>query len=235
MPGPAIWWTPSRRTRTAWPSSRPLPLGRYKIVESKAADFYGLDQNAHRGGDRVCGPDRQGGHDQQEPCIPTSAIKKTGYVEVMPGQQIRYDFQRHRQQLHHQPYLVTTGATPCPPRRCGWTRSSPAPTTLPGNYKVVYKTNLNAPTTGPCTDNLSTQQNYVLDASPAALGLASNEVCHRVYGRVRRRARQLPAGGDPAGRTAMWSPGSPAAASSSIRRMWAASMTASGSWPPPGG
>ena len=25
-------------------SSRPLPLGRYKIVESKAADFYGLDQ-----------------------------------------------------------------------------------------------------------------------------------------------------------------------------------------------
>ena len=25
-------------------SSRPLPLGRYKIVESKAADFYGLDR-----------------------------------------------------------------------------------------------------------------------------------------------------------------------------------------------
>ena len=27
--------------------SKPLPLGRYKIVESKAADFYGFGQNAH--------------------------------------------------------------------------------------------------------------------------------------------------------------------------------------------
>ena len=45
---------------------------------------------------------------------------------------------------------------------------------VPGNYKVVYKTNLNP---NYCTmyDNLSTQQNYVLDASKAALGLASNE------------------------------------------------------------
>ena len=24
--------------------SKPLPLGRYKVVESKAADFYGLDK-----------------------------------------------------------------------------------------------------------------------------------------------------------------------------------------------
>ena len=29
-------------------SSRPLPLGRYKIVESKAADFYGLDKTPSR-------------------------------------------------------------------------------------------------------------------------------------------------------------------------------------------
>ena len=48
-------------------SSRPLPLGRYKIVESKAADFYGPGPDAHRGGDRVRRPDCQGGNDQQEP------------------------------------------------------------------------------------------------------------------------------------------------------------------------
>ena len=46
---------------------------------------------------------------------------------------------------------------------------------VPGNYKVVYKTNLSGGTWRTLADNLSTQQNYVLDASRAALGLASNE------------------------------------------------------------
>ena len=39
---------------------------------------------------------------------------------------------------------------------------------------LQYKTNLN-PNYRTMYDNLSTQQNYVLDASKAALGLASNE------------------------------------------------------------
>ena len=26
------------------PTGRPLPLGRYKVVESRATDFYGLDK-----------------------------------------------------------------------------------------------------------------------------------------------------------------------------------------------
>ena len=43
------------------------------------------------------------------------------------------------------------------------------------SYKVVYKTNLSGSSYRTLADNLSTQQNYVLDASPAALGLASNE------------------------------------------------------------
>ena len=46
---------------------------------------------------------------------------------------------------------------------------------VPGNYKVVYKTNLSGGTWRTLADNLSTQQNYVLDASKAALCLASNE------------------------------------------------------------
>ncbi len=45
--------------------SKPLPLGRYKIVESKAAAFFGLDKTPHRGGDRARRADREGGHDQQ--------------------------------------------------------------------------------------------------------------------------------------------------------------------------
>jgi len=45
----------------------------------------------------------------------------------------------------------------------------------PGNYKIVYRTNLSGDTWRTLADNLSTSKNYVLDASPAALGLASNE------------------------------------------------------------
>ena len=64
---------------------------------------------------------------------------------------------------------------------------------VPGNYKVVYKTNLN-PNYQTMYDNLSTQQNYVLDASPAALGLASNEVITEfmaVFGVVPANFRQV--------------------------------------------
>ena len=45
----------------------------------------------------------------------------------------------------------------------------------PGNYKIVYRTNLSGGTWRTLADNLSTSKNYVLDASPAALGLAANE------------------------------------------------------------
>lgn len=45
----------------------------------------------------------------------------------------------------------------------------------PGNYKIVYRTNLSGDTWRTLADNLSTSKNYVLDASPAALGLAANE------------------------------------------------------------
>ena len=57
------------------------------------------------------------------------SIKKTGYVEVMPGQQIRYDFSGIGNNS-------TTSLTSfywrdtLLPRRCGWTRSSPAPITF---------------------------------------------------------------------------------------------------------
>lgn len=66
---------------------------------------------------------------------------------------------------------------------------------VPGNYKVVYKTNLNQ-NYRTMYDNLSTQQNYVLDASPAALGLASNEDITEfmvVFGVVPANFRQVEA------------------------------------------
>ena len=54
------------------------------------------------------------------------------------------------------------------------------------NYKVVFKTNVNDGYQV-LADNLNTQKNYTLDASAAALGLASNEYITQVtflFGRV---------------------------------------------------
>ena len=63
------------------------------------------------------------------------------------------------------------------------------------NYKVVFQTNLSN-TQRVLADNLNTLQNYTLDASPAALGLASNEYVTQVTLPVRPCPRRLPAGGD---------------------------------------
>ena len=102
------------------------------------------------------------------------SIKKTGYVEVMPGQQIRYD-------LSGIANNSTTSLTSfywrdtLPTQAVRLDKLVTGTYNVPGNYKVVYKTNLSGDTWRVLADNLSTQQLYVLDASPAALGLASNE------------------------------------------------------------
>ena len=102
------------------------------------------------------------------------SIKKTGYVEVMPGQQIRYD-------LSGIANNSTTSLTSffwrdtLPTQAVRLDKLVTGTYNVPGNYKVVYKTNLSGDTWRTLADNLSTQQLYVLDASPAALGLASNE------------------------------------------------------------
>ena len=177
-------------------SSRPLPLGRYKIVESKAADFYGLDQTPIEVEIEYAGQIVKAAMTNKS-LYTNVSIKKTGYVEVMPGQQIRYDFSGIGNNS-------TTSLTSfywrdtLPTQAVRLDKIVTGTYNVPGNYKVVYKTNLN-PNYRTMYDNLSTQQNYVLDASPAALGLASNEVSHRVHGGVRRGSRQLPAGGGAAG------------------------------------
>lgn len=67
---------------------------------------------------------------------------------------------------------------------------------MPGNYKIVYQTTLSNGSWRVLADNLSTQQNYVLDASPAALGLASGEKVTAfmvVFGIVPANFRQVEA------------------------------------------
>ena len=153
--------------------SKPLPLARYKIIESRAADFYGLDKTPieveieHEGQIVKAAMTNKS-------LYTNVSIKKTGYVEVMPGQQIRYD-------LSGIANNSTTSLTSfywrdtLPTQAVRLDKLVTGTYNVPGNYKVVYKTNLSGDTWRVLADNLSTQQLYVLDASSAALGLASNE------------------------------------------------------------
>ena len=153
--------------------SKPLPLARYKIVESKAAEFYGLDKTPIEVEIEHAGQIVKASMTNKSLSTNVS-IKKTGYVEVMPGQLVRYNFTG----------IANNSTTAL--ESFYWRDTLPVKAVrlqtiytgtwnTPGNYKIVYKTNLSGGTWRTLADNLSTSKNYVLDASPAALGLAANE------------------------------------------------------------
>ena len=173
--------------------SKPLPLARYEVIESKAADFYGLDKTPIEVEIEYAGQIVKATMTNKS-LYTNVSIKKTGYVEVMPGQTLRYDFTdiannsttslesfywRERLPAFAHLQKIVTGT---------WN--------VPGSYKIVYKTTLSGDTYRVLADNLSTQQNYVLDASPAALGLASGEKATEfmvVFGIVPANFRQVEA------------------------------------------
>ena len=153
--------------------SKPLPLARYKIVESKAAEFYGLDKTPIEVEIEYAGQIVKASMTNKSLSTNVS-IKKTGYVEVMPGQLVRYNFAD----------IANNSTTAL--ESFYWRDTLPVKAVrlqtiytgtwnTPGNYKIVYKTNLSGDAWRTLADNLSTSKNYVLDASPAALGLAANE------------------------------------------------------------
>ena len=152
--------------------SKPLPLGRYKVVESKAAEFYGLDKTPIEVEIEHAGQIVKTAMTNKA-LYTNVSIKKTGFVEVMPGQQIRYDFSGIANNS-------TTALTSfywrdtLPTQAVRLDKIVTGTYNVQGNYKIVFKTNLNGEYRT-MYDNLSTMQNHVLDASPAALGLASNE------------------------------------------------------------
>ena len=153
--------------------SKPLPPARYKIVESKAAEFYGLDKTPIEVEIEHAGQIVKASMTNKS-LYTNVSIKKTGYVEVMPGQLVRYNFTG----------IANNSTTAL--ESFYWRDTLPVKAVrlqtiytgtwnTPGNYKIVYKTNLSGDTWHTLADNLSTSKNYVLDASPAALGLAANE------------------------------------------------------------
>ena len=153
--------------------SKPLPLARYKIVESKAAEFYGLDKTPIEVEIEHAGQIVKASMTNKS-LYTNVSIKKTGYVEVMPGQLVRYNFTG----------IANNSTTAL--ESFYWRDTLPVKAVrlqtiytgtwnTPGNYKIVYRTNLGGESWRTLADNLNTSKNYVLDASPAALGLAANE------------------------------------------------------------
>ena len=153
--------------------SKPLPLARYKIVESKAAEFYGLDKTPIEVEIEHAGQIVKASMTNKS-LYTNVSIKKTGYVEVMPGQLVRYNFTgiaNNSTTALESFYWRDT----LPVKAVRLEKIYTGTWNTPGNYKIVYRTNLSGDTWRTLVDNLSTSKNYVLDASPAALGLAANE------------------------------------------------------------
>jgi len=173
--------------------SKALPLGRYKIVESKAADYYGLDKTPIDVEIEFAGQIVKAAMTNKS-LYTNVSIKKVGYTEVMPGQSIRYDFSGIAN--NSTTSLTSFYWRDTLPNAVRLDKIVTGTYNVQGNYKIVYRTNLSGNTYRTLADNLSTMQNYVLDASPAALGLAANEyVCEFMvsFGVVPPNFRQVEA------------------------------------------
>lgn len=151
--------------------SKTLPLSRYTIREIKAPANYSINPTVMTAYLEFNGQIVT--FEAQNTSVSTGvSIKKTGPVQAVPGQPIRYVFS----DIKNSSTVALDSFY--------WRDQLPAQVTLskivtgsynqPLSYKVVYKTNLSGDYRT-LADNLSTSKVYVLDARPAVLGLAANE------------------------------------------------------------
>ncbi len=151
-------------------SSKPLPLGRYTIRETKAPANYGVS-----GQELTAYLEHEGQilrFEVTNKSLTTGvSITKTGPKEATAGQPVNYVLSgiANNSNVMLQSFY--------------WRDTLPAQVRLntvvtgtynfPGVYKITYRVNGGEYRT--LADNLSTSRNYTLQASPAALGLAANE------------------------------------------------------------
>ena len=150
--------------------SRPLPLSRYTIRETQAPDHYGVNEEVLTAYLEYEGQIIR--FEVSDKSLTTGvSITKTGPKEAMAGQPVNYTFTGIANNSN-----VSLSSF-------YWRDTLPAQVRLeqvvtgtynfPGTYKITYRVNGGEYLT--LADNLSTSQSYTLAASPAALGLASNE------------------------------------------------------------
>ena len=151
--------------------SKTLPLSRYTAREIKAPANYSINPTVMTAYLEFNGQIVT--FEVQNTSVSTGvSIKKTGPVQAVPGQPIRYVFS----DIKNSSTVALDSFY--------WRDQLPTQVTLskivtgsynqPLSYKVVYKTNLSGDYRT-LADNLSTSKVYVLDARPAVLGLAANE------------------------------------------------------------
>lgn len=151
--------------------SKTLPLSRYTVREIKAPANYSINPTVMTAYLEFNGQIVT--FEAQNASVSTGiSIKKTGPVQAVPSQPIRYVFS----DIKNSSTVALDSFY--------WRDQLPAQVTLskivtgsynqPLSYKVVYKTNLSGDYRT-LADNLSTSKVYVLDARPAVLGLAANE------------------------------------------------------------
>lgn len=152
--------------------SKTLPLGRYVIKETKAPNYYIADNTEINAEIEFSGQIVRL-EVLNKSCYTNVSVTKRGYNQIVPGQEVRYAFTN-----------IKNNST-VPLNSFYWRDTLPVNAVrlekiITGtwnqrlSYKIVYKTNLNG-TYRTLADNLSTAENRVISASPAALGLASNE------------------------------------------------------------
>ena len=174
-------------------ASKPLPLGRYRIIESQAADFYALDKAPIEVEIEFAGQIVKAAMTNKSICTGVS-ITKRGYSEVMPDQSIRYDFSDIANTSNVSLESFYWRDT-LPVNAVRLEKIVTGTWNAQGSYKIVYKTNYSSEYRL-LADNLSTTKNYVLDASPTALGLANGECVTEfmaVFGIVPSGFRQVEA------------------------------------------
>ena len=150
--------------------SKQLPLSRYTIREVKAPEHYGVNETELTAYLEYEGQIVR--FEVTNKSLTTGvSITKTGPKEIMGGQPVRYTFSG----------IANTSNVRLD--SFYWRDTIPAQVRLdtvvtgtynfPGTYKITYRVNGGEYRT--LADNLSTSKNYILAASAAALGLATNE------------------------------------------------------------
>jgi hypothetical protein len=164
--------------------SKALPLGRYSVKEVQAPKWYKIS-------DQALDIELEFATQIVKLTFVNYsantgvAIKKTGNVEAMPGNEIRYDIKEVKN-------TSTVALTDFYWRDVISVDSARLSKISTGTYNqsLKYKVQIttNKGNTRLIADNLSTTQNYNIDCSPQALGLASDEYVANVtlvFGTVR--------------------------------------------------
>ena len=175
-------------------ASKALPLGRYTIREVKAPNYYSINPTTFTA--YLEYPGQIVEFEVLDESVGTGvSIQKTGPKEAMPGQPVKYTFSG-----------IGNNST-VPLDNFYWRDTWPAwqvrlQQVVTGTYnqnlryKIVYKTTHSGGSYRTLADNLSTQQNYAIDASPTALHLAAGERVTEimfVFGTVKAGFRQVEA------------------------------------------